>query len=286
MDRETYRMCKGETVREWCERNNNYNIIENWDYEKNGNITPDNVARFSRMVVHFKCHVCGNVFSQKLIYAKRKTGCLHCRGNKHVDLGRNGDYTVYCHITPDGKKYVGFTGEPLCKRFANGKLYPTKRFSDAIRKYGWKNIEHIVLESGLTKEEASEKEIYYINFYNTLDERYGYNISTGGIHGYHEITRTEEIIKKIAKSNTGKKRSLATRAKISESHKGLDNHQSKEIYKLDRDGHILHLYSSAKEAAEDNNCTLNDISRCAVGHRKTCRGFVWKYKCDMEVKNE
>lgn len=285
MDRENYKMVKGITVREWCEKNNNNNILKNWDYEKNGKLTPDNVARHASIEINFVCHICGYRFKQRLSYLRGCYGCKHCRGNKYVDLGKNGDYTVYCHITPDGKRYIGFTGLALHKRFGGGQLYGTQKFTDAIKKYGWENIEHIVLESGLTKEEASEKEIYYINYYNTLDDNYGYNIASGGIHGRCPISFTEEVRAKISKSLTGRKVSAEARKNMSLSHIGLDNHKSKTICKIDRNGNILNEYKSAKEAALINGFDYKSICRCACGLRKTYKRYVWKYKVDMEENN-
>lgn len=50
----------------------------------------------------------------------------------------------------------------------------------AINKYGWENIQHNILEIGLTEEEAKKREIYYIEKYQTNDLEYGYNRTTGG----------------------------------------------------------------------------------------------------------
>ena len=53
-------------------------------------------------------------------------------------------------------------------------------FFNAIQKYGWDNFEHIILEEGLTEEEAVEKEKYYIALWHTNDDNYGYNLTAGG----------------------------------------------------------------------------------------------------------
>lgn len=263
MDRENE---KNLTVKEWCEKNNNYNLINNWDWSKNGEKTPDNMPKLSHESVFLKCKICGRESHQLLYRYSCKIGCNHCRGNKYIDLGGNGDYTVYCHKTPDGKRYIGMTKSRISKRFSGGHNYHTTVFRNAIEKYGWKNIDHIVLESGLTKEEASEKEKYYIDYYNTLDERYGYNISNGGIHGYHPIKHSKKSIEKISIANKGKNRSVA-----------------REVCKLDKDGNVIETYSSIAEAAMKNNRCFESIARCARGKGKTCCGYTWKYKSDMEA---
>ena len=91
-------------------------------------------------------------------------------------------YSVYKHTCPNGKIYVGITLMIPTLRWRNGKhgyrhnIY----FQNAILKYGWDNIKHEILYSGLTKEEACQKEIELIARYKSNDRRYGYNIDNGG----------------------------------------------------------------------------------------------------------
>lgn len=51
-------------------------------------------------------------------------------------------------------------------------------FYNAIKRYGWDNFEHKVLEDHLTREEAKKKEIYYIKKYDSFYN--GYNRTFGG----------------------------------------------------------------------------------------------------------
>lgn len=80
-------------------------------------------------------------------------------------------YTIYEHISPSGKHYVGQTKQKVEKRWGkDGYNYLEKRkdgrynqplFANAILKYGWDSFEHNILFTGLTKEEANrvEKEL-------------------------------------------------------------------------------------------------------------------------------
>ena len=112
------------------------------------------------------------------------------------------NYTVYIHISPSGKKYIGITGQSIDRRWGNGSGYKNCiSFNRAIEKYGWNNIEHIVLYSGLSKKDAETKEIELIKKYNTTDSKYGYNIENGGSTiGKH----SEETKRKIGIANKGK----------------------------------------------------------------------------------
>lgn len=90
------------------------------------------------------------------------------------------DYTVYMHIFPNNKKYIGITRQDVKKRFGGGYHYNTQVVGKAIKKYGWKNIEHKILYTNLTKEEAEQYEQKLIKKYKTIQKEYGYNISVGG----------------------------------------------------------------------------------------------------------
>lgn len=70
-----------------------------------------------------------------------------------------GVYTVYEHITPDGWVYVGSTGKTPERRWRNGKGYALQpAFYDAILKFGWDNIQHIIVGTFKSKKDAHNKE--------------------------------------------------------------------------------------------------------------------------------
>lgn len=116
-------------------------------------------------------------------------------------------YTVYLHITPSNKRYVGITSMPVEKRFGkNGTGYATsKYFYRAIQKYGWDNIQHIILHTGLTREQASEKEKELIALYQSNKREFGYNCTLGGDGGMLGYSPTEETRIKQSLAHKGKK---------------------------------------------------------------------------------
>lgn len=137
-------------------------------------------------------------------------------------------YTVYCHTFPNGKRYIGITNQEPKRRWRDGKGYEGQAVYNAILKYGWKNIKHDILFTGLTKDEAEQKEIELIKALETNSRKHGYNVENGG-----NCSRVSESTKeKLRKSkqeyykthkhwNTGKHLSDETRAKIARAHKGL-----------------------------------------------------------------
>lgn len=95
-------------------------------------------------------------------------------------MNKNRKGAIYAHINKiNGKVYIGQTKQTLQKRWGRGSEYSTcTHFYKAIQKYGWDNFQHIVLECGLNDDEINEKEEYWINYYNSIEN--GYNIKKGG----------------------------------------------------------------------------------------------------------
>ena len=90
----------------------------------------------------------------------------------------NQGYTVYVHEFPDGKTYVGLTKQSLEDRWQRGQGYKDQPVYKAILETGWDNINHHVVYTGLSREEARKREIELISKLDSVEN--GYNISPGG----------------------------------------------------------------------------------------------------------
>lgn len=223
-----------------------------------------------------------------------------------VSIG-NKNYTVYMHICPNSKKYIGITKLNPKDRWKNGKSYKNCiLFNRAIEKYKWKNIEHKILYTNLTKEEAEQKEIELIAYYKSNQKEYGYNIENGG----HVNCVSEETKKKISEATRkamqkleikekmsiaqhnrisplkGRKLSDEHKKKISLARKGKTyKHKKESIYKMiknnTRKKSILcietnQIFESFHEADRQTNIDYRNIQRsCKNG--KIAGGYHWKY---------
>ena len=128
-------------------------------------------------------------------------------------------YTVYMHIAPNKKIYIGITKQSPKNRFQNGLGYrKSPYFWKAINKYGWEKFEHKILFENLSKIDAERKEIELISKYKSNNRKYGYNIANGG---NCKETISEETREKIRKSKIGKKASIESRLKMSISQKNI-----------------------------------------------------------------
>ena len=109
----------------------------------------------------------------------------------------------------NGHQYVGQTNN-LRKRFNGHKSDSYNKNStsynyplhSAIRKYGLENFTFEVLESGLTPEEANEREKYWIKENKSHISQGGYNITFGG-EGIIKEKLTWEELKEKGKIFTG-----------------------------------------------------------------------------------
>jgi hypothetical protein len=116
-------------------------------------------------------------------------------------MDKDNNWCVYKHTSPSGKVYIGITGCEVRKRWKGGYGYCAQPyFYNAILKYGWDNISHEILETELSKQEAGEREKYYIKLYNSDNALYGYNISSGGNSCYKHKGKPIAEISRLGKT--------------------------------------------------------------------------------------
>ena len=207
------------------------------------------------------------------------------------------NYKIYGLSEPDGEtiRYIGFTGQPLNKRF-NGHF---SKLNNPSHKTSWINglrktnqrPEIILIEDNLSKEEALNKEIHYIKLFKSFGANL-VNMTNGGDCGSTGMKGkiiSQETREKIRVSSTGRKHSEATKKII-----GIKSSQkvySKEtidkmrlvkikgVDKFDLERNFIEHFVSTREAERKTKISHSLISAVANGreHRKTAGGFIWKY---------
>lgn len=183
-----------------------------------------------------------------------------------------GNYTVYRHITPDGKSYVGCTSKTIKERWWE-KYNHNLLFSEAIKRYGWDGMEHEIIAENLDEDEAYKIEIETIKKYKSNDPQYGFNISKGGKSTYAGLKHTDEYRQKMSKLCKGKLLSEETLRRMKESHKK----EKKAVACYTLDGEQVNYFESLHEAAKAFNCHPSNISRACKKVAKTCKGYVWYF---------
>lgn len=146
-------------------------------------------------------------------------------------------YYIYKHTNLiNGKCYIGETSKEPDKRWGkNGSHYcfTDTKFSRAIKKYGWENFSHEILEILDTDnlEEVGERESYYITLFDSFHN--GYNSTSGGEVGKE---MSEDSKKKMSVAHLGMRYGEETKKKLSEMRKGENcywygKHRSEETKK-------------------------------------------------------
>lgn len=199
------------------------------------------------------------------------------------------NYFVYAHINKINRKvYVGISYNPILRWGKNGRLYKGSLLWRAIKKYGWDNFEHIVLERDVTLKQAQALERIYII---SLDAKVpnGYNLTDGGegTQGYHLSEEIKKIIsEKISVIRKGvvfseeHKRALSVarkqmlKTKIEKGEKLPA--KRKPVLQYDKDGNFIKRFESATEAARYLN--IAHINTVCYGYRKSAGGYLWKWE--------
>lgn len=163
-------------------------------------------------------------------------------------------YCVYKHTNKNnGKVYIGITGQQPELRWKNGEGYVSNQyFYRAIQKNGWDGFEHEILEEGLTKEQALNKEKEYIALYKSNCRRYrnptyGYNATDGG--------------------------------------EGASGY-GRPVNQYSLEGIYLHTWYSIKEAAEATNLTYTNIVACCSGKSLRAGEYRWQYWDDSGLEED
>lgn len=199
------------------------------------------------------------------------------------------------------KIYVGKTNLSLEKRFqehiqdAQRKTQQHRPLYNAINKYGKEHFTISLIEE-CSSSEASEREIYWIGFYEGYEK--GYNATLGGDGKQrfnHELIaqRLKEHPYPIDVANEFNCsidliRIIGKEYNIILKNKGANNvNAPKQIQQFDKNNNFIQIFPSIQKAAEwlqQNNYlkTINSgvrshISDVANGRRKTAYQFIWKY---------
>lgn len=193
----------------------------------------------------------------------------------------------------------------------NGSNYKSSpHFYAAIQKYGWDNFEHFILFTGLTKEEACQKEQELIQELNAMDCNYGYNSTSGG----ESFIMNEETKQKISQALIGNKNNLGhicseeTKLKISKAQKDRklsEEHKQKlsiaaqarhvpcseekrkilsQNYPSKRKVYCEELntiYESVQECGRQLGIPATNISKLCNGRGKTLKGYHLRYYDDI-----
>ena len=200
-------------------------------------------------------------------------------------------YIVYLHRNKiNGKCYVGQTCQkPQARWGKQGSGYQAQQyFYRAIKKYGWNNFDHIILEENIPKEKIDEREVFWAGYYHALAPG-GYTLKVGSQNHSQNSEQLKAIRSKASKENWKKPeyRELISKRRKEE----WQNQEVREkcLKNLDRTGKSGKaksqkvqcietgiIYQSMRDAERLTGISHVNISQVCSGARKTAHGFHWK----------
>lgn len=222
------------------------------------------------------------------------------------------NYKVYKYTNViNNKVYIGQTCQSLQSRSGvNGVKYKEcPYFWSAIQKYGWSNFIREILVDNLTFDEANYYEKFYIDYYNSTDINYGYNLLSGGqnnmqgaanpFFGHHHSEQTRQLMSKNHRDVSGKNNPMynkhhteKAKQKISEGRKGIyvgKNCPSYNRLKPVKNISLNQIFRNAQDAAEsigqDRRNGSTNIQKACNGRLKTAYSYEWQYITIEEFNN-
>lgn len=198
-------------------------------------------------------------------------------------------FTIYRHVSPIGRVYVGITSQDVETRWRHGDNYRNSTyFKRAIRKYGWKNFKHEILFTNVEEERARRLEIELIRHYKGLGISYNLTNGGDGTNGYHHTDeykqfksqqmkeffsteRGKEICAKGGKTNLGKKYN-----RKSGFTKG--DYQVRIVCQYSLEGVLLNKFKSVSDASRKTGANNCQIGKCLRGKAITAKNFIWRYE--------
>ena len=196
----------------------------------------------------------------------------------------------------DGKCYIGQSvdiherwikhrSRPFQK---NDKCYDTCLYR-AIRKYGLENFDFDVVEE-CDYDSLNEREIFYIDFYNSHITKNGYNMTFGGEGGIKRDNQKicdmwdcgytiSKISKELHCSRNTVKSALKELGKydIDEIKNRWSKQNGRSINQYDLNFNLLKIWSSARQVEKELGIDHSCIGDCCNYIAKQAGGFKWRY---------
>jgi hypothetical protein len=206
-----------------------------------------------------------------------------------------GNCSVYVLSDNTGIRYVGVSVNPQRRiRYHVHEATNEKNKSYNLYKSRWLrsidfDFRHRILFSG-SEQDCYEKEVVLIDRLLKKGKQL-VNTSKGGDKPprINELPNFEDTRLKISAKASGRKISIETRKKMSESHKsngkpmwlgdvsGYNNPRSRAVIQMDLDGNVLFIWATAKEACDALGVSKSAVTSAIKGYQRMCRGFRFDY---------
>lgn len=189
-------------------------------------------------------------------------------------------WTIYRHVSPSGKVYVGITSRSPKERWGhNGCSYRGQIFVNAINKYGWDNIKHEILFTNLTEQRAKNLEIELIRHYKGLG--ISYNMTDGG-DGTVGLKLSEERRARLKEIMRNRDQSKFI-GYLNSHREEIGIRHRKAVVQFTLDGHYVATYDGVKFASAATKIDGSMISACCKKRQFRAGDYLWMYEKDYNT---
>lgn len=198
----------------------------------------------------------------------------------------------------NAKIYIGQHNGKNKKYFASGTV-----IKKALEKYGEQAFLRTIIRYCNSKAELDYWERFFIDYYGTYENSYGYNLTVGG-EGVEGFKHTQEQKDKISLGNRGKKRTPEMNERNRQKHLGKKMPESMKAKKREligcknsnwrgnlvvlKDGVKLHEFSDWESVydflGKRNAAVKSNVNYCTTGHLKSAYGYQWERKSNTFIE--
>lgn len=203
-------------------------------------------------------------------------------------------YKITC--IKNGKVYIGQTSEPIEKRFKRHMGYQKNehdtKFYRAVRKYGPENFEIKAIDYSDNQSELDAKEIFWINFFDSVHKGYNSKNSSGKCGGdtLSNHPNKKDISIKISISKLGDKNPMRKNGGLKGNKNGMFGKRGKDVpshrecLSINKKTGEIKFFDTLKDMQEFYHVTTLGMvsSRCSGRTKKDFNGFYFKYRDDYE----
>jgi group I intron endonuclease len=214
---------------------------------------------------------------------------------KNCDKEKCGVYLIRNLI--NGKVYIGKSINiykriiaHICSLTAKRTKEENPHFIAAWHKYGKKAFEYVILEE-CSFEELSEKELFWMQKYNSTNSKIGYNKrldSKGGMipHKETRLKLTKALNKRFLDPDERKKigdkskafwKNNPDRKELMSLNVKLTKQQKYKFLKLSEDNTLIKVYDTVEEIIKENpSYKWQNIYSVCNGYKKRIYGYKWR----------
>lgn len=184
----------------------------------------------------------------------------------------------------NGKVYIGQTRNSLRKRIISHLSQASSRtkakkhhLQFAIQNYGSDNFQIEILEC-CNQDKLNEREIFWIEYFNTTDPSVGYNCTKGGDGCSMKREIKQSTRSKISEANSSKWQDSEYRQRQRDARIAAHKRKVKEIVQLTYSYDIVSIWNYKKDIAEKYGTQIYELRK----NRKSVitKGYIWMYLDD------